>query len=100
MFDLHEEFVTKKEFNELLKKLQDWQKEQSNQSAPVKKYLKKQELKIQLSISDSTIWRLTINGVIEPKEFAGIIYYDWEKITQKMKPYHGKQRRKNKVESN
>ena len=99
MFDLHEEFVTRKEFNDFIQKVPDLQKVQSNPSASGRKYLRKQELKLQLGISDSTIRRLTIKGLIEPKEFAGIIYYDWEVITQKMKPYRGKHGRKNKVES-
>jgi DNA-binding Xre family transcriptional regulator len=64
-------------------------KEQGNSPAPSKKYIRKKELKKQLGISDSTVRRLVLNGYIEQFEFAGILYYDWEKICQQFKKCRG-----------
>ena len=85
MLNLQEEFVTRKEFIELQQTIHAQKNETENSLVPTKKYIKRPELMHQLNLSDSTIRRLVNKGYIEQLEFAGILYYDWEKICKQFK---------------
>ena len=53
--------------------------------APIKKWLKSDEVKDLLKVSASTLQTLRINGTLTYTKLGGIIYYDYEHIENVMK---------------
>ncbi len=55
------------------------------EAAPIKKWLKSDEVKKILKVSPGTLQTLRINGTLQYTKLGGIIYYDYEHIQKTMK---------------
>jgi len=67
--------------NELFSELKSMFK---SEAAPVKKWLKSDEVKKILKVSPGTLQTLRINGTLQYTKLGGIIYYDFEHIQKTM----------------